>query len=550
MWDRRISIIWWLVGVAVLMAWIVAFYPALRDSTELQNFIDQFPAEALAFFGIDPATYQTGFGCLQAQLYSFIAPLLLIAFTATAGAAATAGEEEQGTIDLLLAVPVTRTRVILEKYAALAVQTTAIVLVMVVVLVISNPILDLKLSVQGIIGINVGVLLLGLVFGALAMLIGAWRGKRATAAGAVIGVGLIAFLINSFAPLVEELEGLQRATPFFWYLEGDPLLEGPTPLHFVLLFAVVVVMAAAVVVFRRADLGARQPLFTPSGRDREAPSSAVSSRPGGAAPTSLYGKTLWDRRKTIWWWLLAIGGTAALTIAFWPTIDTRGDAMQGLMESIPPELLAMFGITDAASLLTPEGFLSARLYSSLGTTLMLVFTIASGTRAVAGEEAKGTLDLLIGLPVRRSRVVTDRTGGLVTLVALLMIGLTLTVLAGGAIVEMGLTLEHVAASNVGLGLLALFFGTMALALGGWTGRTGVATGGTAAVALAAFLLNGLGAAIDGLEPFRIVSPFYWYLGDSPPLARGLTSSYWLMLAGVVLFTAMAVPGFLRRDIAS
>ena len=550
LWDRRVSIIWWLIGVGVLTIWIVAFFPALRNSPELQDFIEQFPPEMMALFGINPATYLTGFGYLQAQLYGFLAPLLMVAFTVIAGAAATAGEEERGTVDVLLAVPVSRTRTMLEKAAAIAVLTTLIVLTMAVILVIADPIVDLKLSIWGIVGINLGLLLLGLFYGALAMLVAAWRGNRAIAMGVGLGAGLVAFFINGFAPLVEELEPLQRLMPFYWYLEGDPMLNGPTALHLVLAGGVVVLLGAAVAVWRRADLGARLPLFTIRLRRAQTnPTSSPAPASSARAPVSLYTKMLWDRRKSIWWWLLAIGGTAALTIAFWPTIETGGDAMQGVMEAIPQELLAMFGITNAAALLTPEGFLSARLYSSIGTALMLIFAIGAGTRAVAGEEATGTLDVLLGMPVRRDRVVTERTGGLVTLLATLMVGLTLIVIAGGAAVNMGLSALHVLTANVGLGLLALFFGTLALGVGGWSGNSGLATGAAAAVAVATFLLNGLGAAIDGLEPFRILSPFYWYLQDSPPLARGFTASYWLLAAGALLFVAIAVVQFRRRDVA-
>lgn len=548
LWERRLSILWWLLGMFVVMVWIVAFYPALRDSPELQSFIDRFPPEALALFGIDPATYQTGFGFLQAQLYAFLAPLLIIAFTATTGAAATAAEEQSGTLDLLLAVPVSRTRVLLEKFAALATQTTVIVMVMVGVLLIADPLVDLKLSVVGILGINFGILLLGLAFGALAMLIAAWRGNRATAAGVVVGVALVAFLVNAFAPLAEELEPFQKLSPFFWYLEGDPLLNGVTVLHILLLAFVAVVLAGAVVVFRNANLGARQRIAFELPTRRASADAVVTN--AGAGPSSLYTKTLWDRRKSIWWWLLGLGGTAALTIAIWPTIETGGDSMQGLMEAIPSELLAMFGITDVSALLTAEGFLSARLYSSIGTALVLVFAIGAGTRAIAGEESEGTLDLLLGLPVRRDRIITDRIIGLLTLILVLMIGLTVIVIVGGVLVDMGLEPGNIGAANAGLGLLGLFFGAMALAVGGWTGKTGAATGVAAAIAVSGFLLNGLGAAVDGLEPLRVLSPFYWYLQDSPPLSRGLTASYWLLVGGIVILAVAAVPGFRRRDIAT
>jgi len=548
MWDRRISLIWWLLGIVLLTAWIVAFYPVLRDSPDLTDFIDTFPPEALALLGIDPATYQTGFGYLQAQLYGFLAPLLILGFTVVSAAGATATEEESGTIDLVLATPTSRTRLILEKAAAITSQTTALVLAMVVVLVVANPVVDLRLSLKGIIGINAGVLALGLFFGALTMVVAAWRGSRATAAGVGLGVGLIAFFINGFAPLVEELTGLQKVMPFFWYLDGDPLLAGPTMLHLVLVVGAALLMGGAVVTFRGADLGARRPLFDLLGRRLgRGPDDRRTAT--GRVPHSVYAKMLWDRRKSLWWWLLGIGGIAAITIAFWPTIESGGDAMQGMLEAIPKEFLAMFGITDVATLLTPEGFLSARLYSTIGTTLMLILAIGAGTRAIAGEEATGTLDLLFGLPIRRWRVVGDWAAGLATMLFLVMAGLTLIVIAGQAAVSMGLDAVNITAANIGLGLLALFFGTMALAIGGWGGNAGLATGGAAAAAVAAFLLNGLGAAIDGLEPFRVISPFFWYLQDSPPLARGLTASYWLLVIGSGVFVAVAVTGFGRRDLA-
>ena len=50
-------------------------------------------------------------------------PLLLLIAAIGAGARATAGEEERGTLDLLLANPISRRRLVLEKLAALAAET-------------------------------------------------------------------------------------------------------------------------------------------------------------------------------------------------------------------------------------------------------------------------------------------------------------------------------------------------------------------------------------------------------------------------------------------
>ena len=100
LWDRRRSMIWWVIGMAAMTGWLAAFYPVIRDSDEMQDFLEDFPPELLALFGIDPDTFLTGAGYLQGQLYSFIAPIIIVTFCVMAGVAATAREEKSGTMDM------------------------------------------------------------------------------------------------------------------------------------------------------------------------------------------------------------------------------------------------------------------------------------------------------------------------------------------------------------------------------------------------------------------------------------------------------------------
>lgn len=549
LWERRTSLVWWVVGAAALAAWIVAFYPALRDSAELQTFIEDFPPELLALFGIDPAVYTTGFGYLQAQLYTLIAPLLLIALCIGMGASATAREEEDKTMDLLLATPTSRSRVILEKFLAMAVAAGLVAATMALVLIIADPIVDLRLSPAGIVAINVGVLLLGLLFGTLAMAIAAWRGSRGLAAGVAAAAAISAWFVNGFAPLVDWVGAIDPYLPFSWYLAEDPLLNGAPWQYLLLAGAGLALMVATVALFARRDIGVKLPLITLPESLRRKPSNAAGPGRADWLLGSVYGKTLWERRHSLWWWLLGLGLLAALTAAFWPTIETGGDSMQALLDAVPAELLAMFGVTDPAALITPEGFLSARLYSSVGTIVVLVFTIGMGAATVAGEEHSGVLDLLLGTPTRRSVIARDKLMGMITLVAFLVTGLFVVVIISGFVFDMGLDVLNVAAANAGMGLLCLFFGSLAFAIGAGTGRPGAAIGLATGAAVAAFLLNGFGAVVEGLEPFRWLSPFFWYLQDSPPLARGFSATYLLLVAGVVLLGALAVPLFRKRDVA-
>ena len=104
-------------------------------------------------------------------------------------------------------------------------------------------------------------------------------------------------------------------------------------------------------------------------------------------------------------------------------------------------------------------------------------------------------------------------------------------------------------NNIGLGLLGLCFWGIAVALWSLLGSSGPAVGITSAVAIAAFFMNGLGAIVSGLAFMRYLSPFYWYLGDTVPLAKGFTSGYFALAAVAVLGSVLASRRFRTRDLA-
>jgi ABC-2 type transport system permease protein len=110
---------------------------------------------------------------------------------------------------------------------------------------------------------------------------------------------------------------------------------------------------------------------------------------------------------------------------------------------------------------------------------------------------------------------------------------------------MGLVGQAIASSC----LLGFALGGLALALGALTGRRWLAAGVSLMVAIAGFFLNGLGALVDWLEPWRPLSPFYQYIANDP-LSNGIDPANALVLiAGAVIGGIVAVIAFERRDLA-
>jgi ABC-2 type transport system permease protein len=525
LWERRISILYWLAGFAAMGALMVAVYPAFRDSAALKEFLARFPPAMMSMLGIDPTNFTTGIGFVQAQLYSFVAPIVLIAFTVPVGAAATAREEEDGTADLLLAYPIRRSRVVIEAFLALALWSALLAGVLAAFLFLGNAAVDLRLPPGGILGINLGLWLLGLFFGGLTMTVGAWLGKPRLAMGVGAGFALITFFIQGLAPVVKSLQPLQPFTPFYWFQNGDPARNGPTAGHVVLAAAVLVLLAGAVVLFRLRDIRTDPPLVR--GGNRKGP-----GRLDGLL-RSVYGKELWERRVTIWIWTTALCAVTAATIAFWPTLAGSGpEQLEQLLKLVPKEVFAAFGISDPATMLTPAGFLTARIYATIGLVVMVIFAIAFAT-------AKQPLELMLATPLQRTRLMTSRFAAMATLIGVQALFLLLTVAIGSHILDFGLRLGPMLAANAGLALLALFFGALAMCFG---------RGTAAAVAVGAFVFNGLGAAIEALGPLRTLSPVYWFLADTPPLLRGFAPGMLATLLGTLVLYAAAVMLFARRDV--
>jgi beta-exotoxin I transport system permease protein len=260
---------------------------------------------------------------------------------------------------------------------------------------------------------------------------------------------------------------------------------------------------------------------------------------------NVFTKTLWDGRRSLLGWVVAITAVALMYAAFWPTVNTP--QMQEAMRNYPQAVLEAMNYNDVA---TPGGYLGSSVYGLLVPLLVTVFAIAYGTRAVAGDEEAGTLDLLLAHPVSRTRVALQRFAALVT--ALVLVGavlwLAMLAITGPAQLD-GVTAGELAAANVQLAFFGACVGALAFAFGAATGRKAVALGTSAGLVVLAYLANGVFPQVEGLQWTRDVSPWHWYLGGEP-LKNGLqVGDSLLLLAVTVVLVAAGTWAFNRRDVA-
>jgi ABC-2 type transport system permease protein len=233
------------------------FYPSLRDSPAFDEMAAELPEALMRAFAGDIADFTSPEGFLNSQLFVLIVPLLFMVLAVARGSGAIAGEEERGTLDLLLSSPVRRWRVLIEKFAAMVVAIGGVGLALWLGMAVGARIVDMEISVWRIGEATLSAGLLGMSFGAVALAVGSATGKRGLSMGATSALGVAAYFVNALAPLAEGIEGLQKLSPFYYYIGGSPLVNGLNLAHAGVLVALTAVaVAVALVTFQRRDLAA------------------------------------------------------------------------------------------------------------------------------------------------------------------------------------------------------------------------------------------------------------------------------------------------------
>ncbi len=254
--DQRRSLAWWGAGILAMVLLLVLIYPSIRDVPEFQELVDSLP-EAMRnlFMGSSVVDFLSPTGYLNSRLFAFLAPALFLVYAIGQGTGGVAGEEERGTLELLLSSPISRWRVALEKFGTLVLGTLVLTIVLFVGLWISATAIDMDIAVDKLAQASVSLALLAVAFGAMALAIGAVTGRRGAAMGATTGLAVAAYLIDALAPLAGFLDTLRPISPFKYYSSAVPLLNGLDPLHAgVLLGITAAFVVVAVVGIERRDL--------------------------------------------------------------------------------------------------------------------------------------------------------------------------------------------------------------------------------------------------------------------------------------------------------
>ncbi len=258
----------------------------------------------------------------------------------------------------------------------------------------------------------------------------------------------------------------------------------------------------------------------------------------------IYLRWLLDNRRALLGWAAGLAGVCLLYLPLFPSMRDSGLIGEKL-DVMPKEMIESFGM-DLLTVATGWGYTHQMVFGMLGLLLLLVLGIGQGSRAIAGDEESGSLELTLAHATDRRSVLSARLLAVVTIVAAMTLGLTLVVAALSTPSELGLSASGLLGEGAALGLLVLLHAMVAFAVGALTGRRSAAMGAAAVVAVLGWFAHNMGAKVAEWVPD--LSPYQWAFGGTPlrngPDLGGLGA----LAAGCVLLIAVSYVAFARRDL--
>lgn len=227
--DRSRAMVWWAIGVVGLVAFTVAFYPSIRGQRSFDEILQRLPAALRSLIGTQQAvSFTSAPGYMQGRLYSTLLPLLLLIFGIGLGARAIGGSEDEGTLEILLANPVSRRRVFVERLLATLMLLGGLVVVSAVaIFVLAPPFGALEgISAQKVVGASVSVFALALLHTTLAFAVGSVVGRRAPALAMATAIAVGGYLLQGVIAVSEPARPLRFASTWHWYLSQNLLTSG------------------------------------------------------------------------------------------------------------------------------------------------------------------------------------------------------------------------------------------------------------------------------------------------------------------------------------
>lgn len=233
----------------------VALYPTFDESLggDIDQLLEAYPEALSKAFGVQTLASMEGY--LASELYTFGWLLVVGLYVTYAGASLIAPAVERERMDVLLSLPVSRARLVLETFASLLVPVLALTVVVPAVVVGATALVDYPVDAADVAALHLLSVPYLLVCGALGLVASVVFDRGGVAQRVSVG-SLLALFFGESLVADTDYEALGAASPTRYVDPNAVLLAGEYAVAdaALLLVAAAALVVLAVAYFRRKDV--------------------------------------------------------------------------------------------------------------------------------------------------------------------------------------------------------------------------------------------------------------------------------------------------------
>jgi ABC-2 type transport system permease protein len=224
-WQRRISTIWWSVGIAFFMFINMIFYPSFKDqAAELQKSFESMPDAAIQFIG-GSTDFFSPIGYVNSQIFFLTLPLILVILAISLGSRLLASEETDKTIESIMSRPISRTNFLISKAAVGEIILLLVTFVSWATVVVVAKVVGLDVSILRLTEATLVCFLFVYLCGAVAYMMTAIGKAKGASIAVATFVAFGGYILTSLAGTVEWLKWPAKLFPFEYY-QSEAILRG------------------------------------------------------------------------------------------------------------------------------------------------------------------------------------------------------------------------------------------------------------------------------------------------------------------------------------
>jgi ABC-2 type transport system permease protein len=252
--EKRWSLLAWSIAIALMTIFVVVLFPTFKDS--FGQSLKDVPDSLKSLIG-EAADYQRISGFISLQVIAQMVFITVI-YGVILGSGLVAGDENEGTLQSLLAQPVSRSGVYIQKLLACAAILGLACLAMAASILLGVLLIGESVSIVRVLEASFATWLITLVFGWLAYALGAILGRRGIAGAFAGGIAFLTYLVTTLAGGVKPLQKLNYGSPFKYFNTPTVMDHGLQAGNVIVLSVICLVLAVVgYMVFIKRDINQR-----------------------------------------------------------------------------------------------------------------------------------------------------------------------------------------------------------------------------------------------------------------------------------------------------